>query len=117
MAAESEVIQKLRYQVDNYDEQQELLQSSERLSRTASDSHQHVQLCSPDTNQTTMSAYNLTLQLEHGITDFSESLSWLFKRSSWEADIYSYKVGLNVWYLSSCANRTDYPLSLMSSHL
>ena len=85
MATESEVIQKLRYQVDNYDEQQELLLSSDQLSKEiASDPHQHVQLCSPATNQTTTDAYNITLHREHGITDFLESLSLFFQKNNWE---------------------------------
>jgi hypothetical protein len=118
MAAESEVIQKLHYQVDNYDEQQKLLQSSEGLSKKmASDPHQHVQLCSPDTNRTIISAYNLTLQQEHGITNFLESFSPFSKRNNWESDTYSYKVGFNVNCLSSCTNRSDDSLSLMLSHL
>lgn len=94
MGTESEVIQKLRYQVDNYDEQQELLQGSEGLSEVDSYSQQHVKLCSPNTNRTTISAYSVTLQLEHGITDFLGSLSQFFERNNLESDIYSCKVGL-----------------------
>jgi len=118
MAAESEVIRKLRYQVDNYDEQQELLQGSKQLFKEmASGPHQHVQLCSPDTNKTTISVYNITLYQEHGITDFLESLSSFFKRNNWEPDVHSYDVSSFLRYLSLYADRTGYHLSLMSSHL
>jgi len=118
MAAESEVIRKLHYQVDNYDEQQELLQGSKQLSKEmASDPYQHVQLCSPDTNKTTISAYNITLHQEHGITDFLESLSSFFKRKNWEPDVYSYNVSLNLRCLPLYADRIGYALSLLSSHL
>jgi hypothetical protein len=118
MAAESEVIRKLRYQVDNYDEQQELLLGSDQLSkRMAPNPHQHVQLCSPDANQTTISAYNTSLHREHGITDFPKSLSSFFKRNNWEVDIYSYDVSFRFLCFPSYADRTDHFLSLMPSHL
>jgi len=118
MAAESEVIRKLRYQVDNYDEQQELLSGSDQLSKKMTlDPHQHIQLCSPDTNQTTISAYNTTLCQKHGITDFPKSLSSFFERANWEVDVYSCDVGLSLWYMSLYADRTDHSLSLMPSHL
>ena len=116
MATESEVIQKLRYQVDNCDE--ELLSTSDQLSgETASDPHQHIQLCSPAVNQTTIDAYNVTLHQTHGIPDFLESLLLFFKRNNWELDIYSCKVSSNLRYFSLYANRTDNSLLLMSSHL
>ena len=54
MATESEVVQKIRYQVDSYDEQQE--QGSKELSQVVP-SFQHVKLCAPDTNCTTIAAY------------------------------------------------------------
>jgi hypothetical protein len=118
MAAESEVIQKLRYQVDNYDEQRKLLQDSEKSSEEmASDSHQHIQLCSPDRNRTTISAYSITLHQEHGITDFLESLSSLFKRSNWNSDIYSSEVSFDLRFIFLQTNKTDNPLSFMSSYL
>jgi hypothetical protein len=60
MATESEVIQKIHYQVDNYDEQQESLQGSE-LFKVESNPQQHVKLCAPDKNSTTIAAYSLTL--------------------------------------------------------
>ena len=69
MEAESEVIRKLRYQLDNWDEQQELLKKPERFPEESLSHHQHVQLCSPDTNSTTISAYNLIIHREHEILD------------------------------------------------
>lgn len=118
MKTESEVIQKLRYQVDYWDEQQDLQPDPEKLPKKMdSNIQQHVQLCSPDTNHTTISAYNVTLHREHGITNFLESLSLFLKRNNLEPDVYSYKVGLNLRHLLLCANKTDYTLSLMSSHL
>ena len=97
MATEAEVIRKLRYQVDNFDEQQELLEGSEGFFKGAApDPNHHVQLCAPDTNRTTISAYNVTLHREHGIKNFLESLSLFFKRGGLEPDIYSYKVCLNL---------------------
>lgn len=100
MASESEVIQKLRYQVDNYDEQQELLQGLKQSSNNvASNPHHHVQLCAPDTNKTTVNAYSITLCREHGITDFPQLLSSFFKQANWEPDVCSYDVGLNLRYL------------------
>ena len=96
MAAESEVIRKLRYQVDNWDEQQVLLQYSEGLSENiGSNPQQHIQLCSPDPQCTTPSAYHTTLHQEHGITDFLESLSLFLEKNSLEPDVHSYKVDLN----------------------
>jgi len=118
MAAESEVIRKLRYQVDNYDEQQELLSSSDQLSKKITPNpYQHIQLCSPDTSGTTISAYNTTLCQKHGITDFLKSLSLFFERINWEVDVYSCDVGLSFWYISLYADRTDHSLSFMPSHL
>jgi hypothetical protein len=71
MGTESEVIRKLRYQVDNWDEQQELLKDPQRLSKMIDpSSHQHVQLCSPETNCTTIRAYKITIHQEHGIATF-----------------------------------------------
>lgn len=97
MATEAEVIRKLRYQVDNFDEQQELCEGSGEFSkRVAPDPNHRVQLCAPDTNKTTISAYGVTLHREHGITDFLESLSLFFKRGGLEPDVYSYKVCLNL---------------------
>ena len=77
MAAESKVIQKLHYQVDNYDEQQEVLQSSEKLSEEMEpNSQKHVQLYSPNTNYTTIATYGVTFQREHGIMTFFFFLVW-----------------------------------------
>jgi len=117
MATESEVIQKLRYQVDNYDEQQGLLQGSEEFSKMASDSYQHILLCSPNTNQTTISAYNVSIHREHGITGFIESLSSFLKRNNLESDLHPYNVGLSLRCSHLYADKTDHPLSLMPSHL
>ena len=100
MAAESEVIQKLRYQVDNYDEQQELLQSSGGLSEKINPNlQQRVQLCSPDANCTTTNAYSVTLHWAHGIMGFLELLSSFFKRSSMESDVSSYKFEFGTFVL------------------
>ena len=97
MATESEVIRKLRYQVDNFDEQQELLKGTVGFSMNkASDPHHHIQLCAPDTTRTTISAYGVTLHQEHGIADFLESLSLFFQRCNLESDVYSYKVCFNL---------------------
>ena len=97
MATESEVIRKLRYQVDNFDEQQELQEGSGGNSKKmAPDINHHVQLCAPDTNRTTISAYCVTLQQEHGITDFLKSLSSFFKSGNLESDVYSYMVCLEL---------------------
>ena len=91
------MIRKLRYQVDNFDEQQEHLEGSRGLSKKmAPDPNQHVQLCAPDANRTTISAYNVTLHREHDIADFLGSLSLFFKRSGLEPDVYSYKVCLDL---------------------
>jgi len=93
MATEAEVIQKLCYQVDSYDEQQEFLLGSNQLSKeVVLDSYQHIQLCAPEENATTISAYNITLHREHGIENFLESLSSFSLRNNWETDVYSYKV-------------------------
>jgi hypothetical protein len=95
MDSESEVIRKLRYQVDNWDEEQEHLKGPERSSNRMDPSlHQHVQLCSPDTNCITISAYSVTIYQEHGITDFLGPLSFFFKRHNLNPDVQSYKVGL-----------------------
>lgn len=97
MEAESEVIRKLRYQVDNWDEQQDLFKGPGSLpDEVGSGPHQHVQLCSPDTNCSTISAYNVSIHREHGITDFLELLSFFFKRHNLGLDVQSYKVGLNL---------------------
>ena len=118
MATELEVIRKLRYQVDNYDEQQELLQGSEELSgKMGSNPQQHIQLCSPDTNRTTISAYSATIHQEHGITDFLESLSLFFERNSLESDVYSYKVSVNLRCKIPCTNEVGYILPFLPSHL
>lgn len=93
MATEAEVIQKLRYQVDSYDEQQEFLLGSNQLSKeVVLNSYQHIQLCAPEENATTISAYNITIHQEHGITNFLESLSSFSSKNNWETDVYSYKV-------------------------
>ena len=94
MATESEVIRKLHYQVDNYDEQQESPQGSE-LSKVESNPPQHVKLCAPDKNWTSVAAYSITLHQRHGITDVLESLSSFFKQNNLNSDVYSYKVGLS----------------------
>ena len=118
MKAESEAIQKLRYQVDNWDQQQELLEGSGRQSRKMDLSlHQHVQLCSPDTNCTTISTFNVSIHREHGIINFLESLSFFFKRHNLCPDVQSYKVGFKLEYFAPYANKLDHNLSLMSSHL
>ena len=118
MATELEVIRKLCYQVDNYDEQQELLQSSEELSgKMGSNPQQHIQLCSPDTNCTTISAYIVTIHQEHGITDFLGSLSLFFERNSLESDVYSYKVSVSLRCRISCINGVGYILPFLPSHL
>ena len=97
MEAESEIIQKMRYQVDNWDEQQELLKGPKKLpQRTDPSLHQHVQLCSSNTNSTSLSAYNVTVYQEHGITDFLESLSSFFKRHNLDPNVQSYEVGWNL---------------------
>jgi hypothetical protein len=76
MKTKSEVIQKIHYQVDNWDDQQELLRGTGKpTEKKATTHHQHVQLCSPNSNQATISAYSVTLHREHGISDFLESLS------------------------------------------
>ena len=93
MGTELEVIRKLQYQVDNYDEQQGLLQGSEGSPEKDSSPQQHVQLCSPNTNRTTISAYSVTLQQEHGIANFLESLSLFLEKNNLESDVHSYKVG------------------------
>ena len=96
MEAESEVVQKLRYQVDNWDEQQELLKSPEvPLERMNAIHHHHVQLCSPFTHHPTISAYSVTLHQEHGIPDFLELLSLFLKRCNLDPDVHSYKVSLS----------------------
>ena len=83
--------------MDNFDEQQEPQEGSRGLSnRMAPDPNHHIQLCAPDANCTTISAYDVTLFREHGITDFLESLSLFFKRGSLEPDVYSYKVCLSL---------------------
>ena len=106
MATESEVIQKLRYQVDNYDEWQELLRDSEEVPRKShSNPQHHAWLCSPETNCATINAYNITLQWEHGITDFLGSLSSFLKRNNLDSDVGSYKVGLNLKHFSSHAKQ------------
>ena len=96
MEAESEVIQKLRCQVDNWDEQQELLENPEEPLEKMDATHQHVQLCAPATLHSTISAYSVTLHQEHGITDFLESLSSFLERHSLDPDIHSYKVSLSL---------------------
>jgi hypothetical protein len=95
MATESEVIRKIRYQVDNYDEQQEFLQGSE-LSKVESSPQQHVKLCAPDRNSTTIAAYCLILHRRHGITDIPESLSSFFKQNDLNSEVGSCKVGLKL---------------------
>ena len=102
MEAESEVIQKLRYQVDNWDEQLELLETPEEpLEKMDATHHQHVQLCSPVTQHSTISAYSITLHQEHGITDFLESLSLFLERNNLDPDIHSYKVSLSLRLFST----------------
>lgn len=106
MAAESEVIRKFCYLVDNYDEQQELLQSSEGLSeKMDSNPQQHIKLCSPDTNCTTVNAYSVTLHKEHGIANFLESLSLFFKRNNLESNVSFYKVYLISGHSSQHADK------------
>jgi hypothetical protein len=81
MEAESEVNQKLHYQVDNWDEHQELLKGPQRQSQKMDPIlHQHAQLCSPYINCTSISAYSVTIHWEHGITDFLVSLSVVYSR-------------------------------------
>ena len=96
MEAESEVIQKLRYQVDSWDEQQELLKSPEEPLGKMNATHQHVQLCSPFIHHPTISAYSVVLHQEHGISDFLESLSLFLKRHNLDPDVHSYKVSLSL---------------------
>ena len=97
MGAESKVVQKLRYQVDNWDEQQELLEKPEEpLEKMDTAQHQHVQLCSPFTHHPTISAYSVVLHREHGITDFLESFSLFLERHNLDPDIHSYKVSLSL---------------------
>jgi len=97
MATEAEVIRKLRYQVDNFDEQQELLEGSGGVSKGINPDPNHcVQLCAPETIKTTIGTYDVTLHWEHGITGFLESLSLFFKMAGLEPDVYSYKVSLNL---------------------
>ena len=95
MATESEVIWKIHYQVDSYDEQQEFSQGSEELSKLESNPQQHVKLCAPDKTHTTIAAYSITLHQRHGITDVLESLSSFFKQNNLSLDVDSYKVGLS----------------------
>lgn len=92
MATESEVIQKIRYQVDNYDEQQE---GSGELSQVEPGFQYHVRLCAPDKNCTTIAGYSITLFRRHGITNIPESLISYFKQNNLSPDIDSYKVCLN----------------------
>ena len=112
MGTESEIIRKIRYQVDYYDEQHGVLPK-----RKDSNPQQHIQLCSPNTNRTTISAYSVTLQQEHGITDFLESLSLFFERNNQETDVYSYKVGLSLRCGFLHTNEVGHTLLLMPSCL
>jgi hypothetical protein len=100
MATESEVIQKLRYQVDNYDYQHEHLPASEEIPEKINSGSHHVQLCSKGPNRTTISAYNITIHRQHGISDFLDSLSLFLKKNNWDSDVYSYGVSSNFRYFS-----------------
>lgn len=94
MATEAEVIQKIRYQVDNYDELQELSQSPKLSEMATSNFHPQTQLCSPEANQTTLSAYNITLHQQHRITDFLESLSRFLEKNNQAPDSDLYEVSI-----------------------
>jgi hypothetical protein len=95
METESEVIRKIRYQVDNYDEQQESLQGSEDLYQEEPNLQQHTKLCAPDTNRTTIGIYSITLCQRHGITDLLESLPLFLENNNLSTEIDSYKVSLS----------------------
>ena len=94
MATESEVIQKIRYQVDNYDEQQEFSQGSE-LSQVEPELQQHIKLCAPNTSCTTIAAYSIILHQRHEITDVFEPLSSFLEQNHLSSDVNSYKVCLS----------------------
>jgi hypothetical protein len=118
MEVESEVIRKLRYQVDNWDDQQDLSNGLKSLSkRMGPGPHPHIWLCSPDARRTTISAYSITISREHGITDFLKSLSMFLEVNDLDSDLDSYEVWLTFTIFLSWADRIDFPLSLMSSHL
>lgn len=94
MATEAEVIQKIRYQIDNYDELQELSQNSKLPEVATSNPLPQTQLCSPEANRTTLSAYNITLHQQHEITGFLDSLSTFLGRNNWVPDTDFYEVSV-----------------------
>ena len=118
MATEAEVIQKIRYQVDNYDELQELSQSSKLSEMGTSNLHPQTQLCSPEANQITLSAYNITLHQQHRITDFLDSLSTFLEKSNKPPDTDLYEVSVWDWLIFSFyTDETDNPLPFMLSDI
>ena len=94
MATEAEVIQKIRYQVDNHDRLQELSQSPQLPEMATSNLHPHTQLCSPEGNQITLSAYNIILHQQHRITDFLDSLSTFLEKNNQAPDTDLYEVSV-----------------------
>ena len=73
--------------MDNHDDHHDHLQAAEEVSgKINSDSH-HIQLCSKVHNQTTISAYSISIHQQHGITDFLGSLSLFFKKNNWDSDV------------------------------